>query len=97
MRGVQNETISMDSCSPSNTTLFDTCEVIVDINNWISDGPVGANNAWSYPGWNETYHLCGGDMNIDGNPSDNYVAIEMVNMNPWQPYFMMDEVAIVIY
>lgn len=83
----------MQSASPYSGYTVESA----DVNNWIANGPVGANNAWSYSGYSTTWRLCGGDVNTDGDPSDNYVAIEMLNIHPWQPYFMMDEVAIVIY
>jgi hypothetical protein len=68
-----------------------------EIASWAGDVATDRNNSWAYPGWDTAYHVCGGDVNIDGDPSDPYVGIELYNNEPYQPYFMMDEVSIMIY
>ena len=57
-------------------------------------------HAWTgqYPDWSGVTWLLGGDVNADGDPSDEYVGIMAAN-ETWVNgiWFFIDDVAIAIY
>ena len=60
--------------------------------------PSTVNNSWVNSSVITRRFLYGGDVNVDGNPSDPYVAIEFVMLGfGSQPYPFIDEVTIAIY
>jgi hypothetical protein len=80
--------------SSGNFTGYNTNSA--DVQSTFDDVP-DTLNAWVREG--SIFKTYGGDLNVDGNPDDPYVAIEFVKLNTHgtQPYIFIDEIAICIY
>ncbi|MCD6216980.1 hypothetical protein J7L05_03850 [bacterium] len=67
-----------------------------DIRTFFDDVPTG-NNSWRFSSDPHTY-LWGGDLNLDGDPLDSYIAIQFLHLDePTGTTARIDEIAIVIY
>ena len=67
-----------------------------DVRTFFDNVPAG-NNSWRFSSGLQAY-LFGGDLNLDGNPTDPYVAIEFLHLDePVGTTAEIDEIAIVIY
>ena len=71
-----------------------------DVASTFDGAPSTVNNAWIQPDWPAVNFVFGGDVNMDGNSNDQYVAMEYVRLQDVQfpqPYPYVDDIAIMLY
>jgi len=70
-----------------------------DVRSTFGDIPATGNNAWINSNNNDRRKLAGGDVNVGGDPTDQYIGMAWVKLDSTstQQYPFVDEMAIAIY